>query len=103
MSGGHAQEIRGKLTQRGHPDSTRGMQTRHHFLPHLKDENMNRGATDEPKITWDRHSILMTIQMSVTRLSHPLMMKSNGQSNNNKRTVHFRVPIDDTLAVANKC
>ena len=54
------------------------------LLPHPKDEDTDKGAADELKITRDRHSVSMTIQISVTHLLHALMKKSNKQSNGNK-------------------
>ena len=60
------------------------------FLPHLKDENTNRGAAYEPKITRDLHSVSMMIWASVTHLLRALMIKSNGQSNSNNIAVYFK-------------
>ena len=49
-----------------------------------KDEDTNKGATDESKITRDRHSVSMTIQTSVMHSLRTLMIKSNGRSNRNE-------------------
>ena len=54
------------------------------FLPRPKDEDMNRGAANESKIRQDHHSMSMTTQTNDKHLLHGLMIKSNGQSNDNE-------------------